>query len=187
MNVAVLLFYCNDNPRETGFTRDWAEKAVQVTGDYLAAQSAGRVTVTWQVFEWVELDMTAAQWIALSAQGITSVLPVVQAQLGDAVDLDGFDHYLVGIDVQGAGGGTTPGNYTYLAAQNFSHSSDTSSGTSSTRTTRSAKRPPGRSDTAIASASWAPPAGRRCSANRHSSPSTSPVWTTPGPTCAHPL
>ncbi len=43
--------------------------------------------------------------------------PLIEQQTGVAIE--NIDHVLIGIDVPGAGGGTTPGAYTYLAAQNF--------------------------------------------------------------------
>ena len=33
MNLGVLLLYCNDNPRVTTFTRNWAEAAVKTVAD----------------------------------------------------------------------------------------------------------------------------------------------------------
>jgi hypothetical protein len=117
VNLGVLLLYCNDNPRVTTFTRNWAEAAVQSVADYVFAQSAGRESVSFKVFDWYELDMTSAEWLALGMGAGAAVRPKVADALD--VDLDPYTHILIGIDVPGASGGTTPGVYTYLAARNF--------------------------------------------------------------------
>jgi hypothetical protein len=120
INVGVLLLFCNDNPRVTTFSREWAERALKVTQDYITAQSGHRQRIIYQVFDWFEMPISSDEWGALSSAGIDSVRPVVEKGL--RIDTDSFDHILIGIDVPGAGGGTTPGAYTYLAAQNFSPS-----------------------------------------------------------------
>lgn len=122
MRMGVLLFWCNDNPRVTSFTKEWAEQALQVTAQYIHDQSAGRQTISANVFEWFELDMTANEWIALSSQGIAPVLEVVEPEMGEKGLRERYDHILVGIDVPMASGGTTPGDVTFLAAQEFSPS-----------------------------------------------------------------
>jgi hypothetical protein len=117
VNLGVLLLYCNDNPRVTTFTRAWAEAAVQSVADYVFAQSGGRESVSFKVFDWYELDMTSTEWGALGMGAGVAVRPKVADALG--VDLDPYTHILIGIDVPGASGGTTPGVYTHLAAQDF--------------------------------------------------------------------
>ncbi|MBB1245370.1 hypothetical protein GL263_17620, partial [Streptomyces durbertensis] len=110
--------YCNDAERETSFSRSWAEKAAGVVADYFHDQSGGRVSVSFKVFDWYMLPMTVAEW-GTEGMGVGAVVrPKVESGLD--VDLASFDHILIAIDVPGASGGTTPGEYTYVAAQQFS-------------------------------------------------------------------
>jgi len=120
LKIAVCLLFCNDNPRVTSFTRAGAERALNVTTDYLWAQSGGRQTLSTTVFDWAELPVDSTEWVARSSQGIDAVRPMIEEKIGSS--LADFAHILIGIDVPGAGGGTTPGAYTFLAAQNFSPS-----------------------------------------------------------------
>jgi hypothetical protein len=123
MHVAVLLLYLNDFPRRTTFSRDWAERALTVVGDYYAAQSAGAVHLTWQVFDWLEMEIDEPAWLALSSTGIDDVVKAVQPRLPAGTDLlGGFDHILVGIDSKSSSGGTTPGSFSYVGAVNFTPS-----------------------------------------------------------------
>jgi hypothetical protein len=123
MHIAVLLLSLEDIPRRTSFTRDWAERCVTVAGEFYAAQSAGRVSITWQVFDWLALAMDEDEWVTLSGKGIDGVVDLVTPMLPDQTDLkQGFDHILVGIDSPNSSGGTTPGTYTYLGAVNFTPS-----------------------------------------------------------------
>ena len=85
MNLGVLLLYCEDNPRVTAFTRDWAEVAVQSVADYVLAQSGGRESVSFEVFEWHELQMTSTQWGDLGMAAGPAVRPQVATEMG--VDL----------------------------------------------------------------------------------------------------
>ena len=122
MHVAVLLLTLSDNPRRTTFTREWAERCVAVAGDYYAAQSAGRVTITWTVHDWLELPMTETEWLTLSATGIDGVVDLVTPMFRRVPSLEsvsitswsGSNRQLVG--------GTTPGAFTYLGAVNFTPS-----------------------------------------------------------------
>ena len=118
--VGVFLLFCNDNPRVTTFSRDWAEKALGVTARYFSAQSGWRQSLRTEVFDWYEMPINSTEWLNLSSQGIDSVRPLVEE--GTGTTFSSFDHVLIGIDVPGASGGTTPGAYTFLAAQNFSPS-----------------------------------------------------------------
>ena len=70
--------------------------------------------MTFKVFEWKRLAMTSTEW---SAYGM-GVGAVVRPMVIDSAD-DPHTHVVIGIDVPGASGGTTPVPYTYLAAQNF--------------------------------------------------------------------
>jgi hypothetical protein len=120
LKIAVCLLFCNDNPRVTSFTRVGAERALDVTKEYLWTQSGGRQTLDVTVFDWVELPVDANEWVTRSSQGIDAVRPMIEDKIGSS--LADFAHILIGIDVPGAGGGTTPGAYTFLAAQNFTPS-----------------------------------------------------------------
>ncbi len=117
MNLGVLLLSCNDAVRQTSFTRNWAERAIQNVADYYFAQSGGRESITFKVFDWYQLPMSVKQWVDLGMGVGAAVRPTVAQGL--AVDLDPYTHILIGIDVPGASGGTTPGAYTLLAATNF--------------------------------------------------------------------
>lgn len=116
MNLGVLLLYCNDNPRVTTFTRNWAEAAVKTVADYFYVQSGGRESITFKVFEWAQLTMPSTQWGALGM----GAGPAVRADYINPSS-DQYTHVLIGIDVPGASDGTTPLPlpYTYLAAQDF--------------------------------------------------------------------
>ena len=117
LRVGVFLLFCNDNPRVTTFSRDWAARAMDVIGRYFSTQSGRRQSVVSTVTDWIQLPITTQDWMSVSAAGIDSVRPLIEQQTGVAIE--NIDHVLIGIDVPGAGGGTTPGAYTYLAAQNF--------------------------------------------------------------------
>ena len=119
MNLGVLLLSVKA-PRVTTFTREWAVRAVQRSVDYFAAQSGGRQSITFKVFDWVALDLTPDEWVALGFSAHTSQTPFIESKIGES--LTPFDHLLIGLDHPAAGGGTTPGNFTYLAASNFTPS-----------------------------------------------------------------
>ena len=64
MNLGVLLLYCQEG-RGTSFTREWAEGAIGRVADYIFAQSGGRETITFKVFDWIKLAQTEAEWSGL--------------------------------------------------------------------------------------------------------------------------
>ena len=120
MKLGVLLLYCKDTPRVSTFSRDWAERAVQEVADYIFAQSGGRESITFEVFEWFPLEMTPKEWLDLGFDAGPKVRPIVAKGLG--VNLDPFTHIVMAIDYpagpgyDAASGGTTPSEYTHLAA-----------------------------------------------------------------------
>jgi hypothetical protein len=103
MHVAVLLLYLNDFPRRTTFSRDWAERALTVVGDYYAAQSAGAVHLTWQVFDWLEMEIDEPAWLALSSTGIDDVVKAVQPRLPAGTDLLLRRHHARFLQLRGRG------------------------------------------------------------------------------------
>src|SRR5262245_6186064 len=111
MNLAVLLFYCNEAPRLSTFTREWAERSVQVSADHLYTQSGGRVAGTFKVFDWHQLDISSTKWGELGMAAVPEVLPKfaeVLEKKGVVVNFDSYTHFLVGIDVDPAASwGTT--------------------------------------------------------------------------------
>jgi hypothetical protein len=123
MNLGVLLLFCKEG-RMTSFTREWAERAIQRVADYVLAQSGGRETISFKVYDWIKLPMTAAEWGALGFGAYSSVRPTVEQEVGES--LDPYTHILIGIDVPQASGGATASyltpSVTHLAAQNFSPS-----------------------------------------------------------------
>jgi hypothetical protein len=119
MNLGVLLLYCEEG-RGTRFSRVWAERAVQRLAEYVFAQSGGRETITFKVYDWIQLPLTAAGWSALGFGAYASVRPYVEQMTGES--LDPYDHILIGIDHPQSSGGTTPGTFTHLAAKNFTPS-----------------------------------------------------------------
>jgi hypothetical protein len=120
LNLGVLLLYCKEG-RVTTFTRAWAERAVQRSADYFYAQSGGQQTITSKVYDWIKLDLTEQQWLALGTGAIDTLRSVIEAKIAPD-KLSSYDHILVGIDTPTSGGGTTPGALTYLAAANFTPS-----------------------------------------------------------------
>jgi hypothetical protein len=124
MNLAVLLFYCNEAPRLSTFTREWAERAVQVSADHLYVQSGGRVTVTFKVFDWHQLHISSTEWGKFGIEAVPKVLPkfaeALKAKGEEDPRFDSYTHFLVGIDVDPAASwGTTGGKYTHLAVNSF--------------------------------------------------------------------
>ncbi len=107
MNLGVLLLYCKDTGRATRFTREWADRAIQRVADYVLAQSGGRETISFKVFDWIELPLTAAQWSMLGFGAYKSVRPIVQQKLPEGESLDPYTHILIGIDHPGSTGRTT--------------------------------------------------------------------------------
>lgn len=119
MNLGVLLLYCQEG-RTTSFTRDWAEGAIGRVADYFFAQSGGRETITFKVFDWIKLAQSEAEWSGLGFGAYSTLRPSIEEELGES--LAPFTHVLIGIDHSQASGGTTPGALTYLAASNFTPS-----------------------------------------------------------------
>jgi hypothetical protein len=119
MNLGVLLLSVKA-PRVSTFTRDWAQRAVQRTVNYFGAQSAGREPIGFKVFDWVALDLTPDEWSALGFSAHTSQRAFIETKIGES--LTPFTHLLIGIDHPESSGGTTPGDFTYLAASNFTPS-----------------------------------------------------------------
>lgn len=116
LNIGVLLLYCKEG-RQTHFTQAWADLAMQRVAAYLFAQSGGRESITYRVFDWQPLDMYEADWVALGMGAYNTLKPTLEQALG--ASLDPFTHILIGIDTPNSSGGTTPGAFTYLAARNF--------------------------------------------------------------------
>jgi len=119
LNIGVLLLYCKDG-RLTTFTQAWADLAMQQVSAYLFHQSGGRERMTYQVFDWLPLDMYEVDWSALGIGAYNTLKPSLEQALH--TNLDQFSHILIGIDTPNSSGGTTPGAFTYLAARNFSPS-----------------------------------------------------------------
>jgi len=119
MNLGVLLLYCKEG-RTTSFTRKWVERAVGRVADYFFAQSGGRETITFKVFDWIKLPLTEAEWSGLGMGAYSSLRPTIEEEIGES--LDPFTHILIGLDHSQGSGGTTPGTFTYLAASNFTPS-----------------------------------------------------------------
>ena len=118
MHLGVLLLYCQEG-RATTFTREWAERAIKRTAEYLFAQSGGREAITYKVFDWVPLRETAAEWTALKWGAYKVIRPQVEQAIGES--LSPFSHILIGIDhPQSESGAWDPGtNVIHLAATWF--------------------------------------------------------------------
>jgi hypothetical protein len=119
MNLGVLLLTCQEG-RGTTFTRAWTEQAIGRVADYFFAQSGGRETITFKVFDWIQLTQTEAEWSGLGMGAYSTLKPSLENTIGES--LDPFTHVLIGIDHSMSSGGTTPGALTYLAASNFTPS-----------------------------------------------------------------
>ena len=77
MNFGVLFLSCNDAVRQTSFTWNWAERAIQNVADYYFAQSGGRESITFKVFDWYQLPMSVKQWVDLGMGVGAAVRPTV--------------------------------------------------------------------------------------------------------------
>ena len=104
MNLGVLLLYCKDtdelrrtngNPF-TRFTREWATGAVGRMASYIFAQSGGRESIAFKVFDWIKLSKTEAEWMALGFGAYASLRKEIEGQTLES--LDPFTHILIGID-----------------------------------------------------------------------------------------
>jgi hypothetical protein len=128
MNLGVLLLYCKDTDEVRAanalpfsrFTREWAAGAVGRVASYLFAQSGGRETVTFKVFDWIKLSKTESEWSALGFGALAALRKEIEGKTLES--LDPFTHILIGIDHSTSGGGSTPGALTHLAASNFTPS-----------------------------------------------------------------
>lgn len=129
MKLGVLLLYCQEG-RATSFTLEWAERAIGRVADYVFAQSGGRETITFKVFDWIKLPQTAAELSALGYNPYSTLRPTIEQELDARLGppgagtqhLDPYTHILIGIDHPQSSGGTTPGAVTWLAATNFTPS-----------------------------------------------------------------
>ena len=121
MKLGVLLLTCKES-RTVTFTRDWADRAVARLAPYYARQSGGQQIITHKVYDWVQLDKTQAEWLALGYSAYPTLKPSIEAAPQVHEHLDDYDHILIGIDTPTASGGTTYGQVTYLAASNFTPS-----------------------------------------------------------------
>lgn len=119
MNIGVLLLYTQAG-RQTTFTRDWADRAVGRLAAYISDQSGGRETITYKVFDWIQLSQTAEQWVALGFGAYSALKSGLENKIGES--LDPYTHILIGIDHPQSSGGSTPGTFTHLAARNFTPS-----------------------------------------------------------------
>ena len=119
MNLGVLLLFCQEG-RTTQFTRDWAERAIGRVADYMFAQSGGRETITFKVFDWIKLSVSEAGWSDLGYNAYSSLRPSIEEEIGES--LEPFTHILIAIDHSKSAGGTTSGTLTYLAATEFTPS-----------------------------------------------------------------
>jgi hypothetical protein len=108
----------------TRFTREWAEGAIGRVANYFFAQSGGRETISFKVFDWIPLSKTEAEWSGLGFGAYDSLRKEIEDNIGDS--LDPFTHILIGIDHSQSGGGTTfeasTHVVTHLAASNFTPS-----------------------------------------------------------------
>lgn len=133
MNLGVLLLYPQEGRTMSSFTREWAERAIQRVADYVLAQSGGRETISFKVYDWIEVPFTAAEWSALGYNEYPLLRPSIEKALGEretpkvpSVSLGQYTHILIGVDhPQSIGGGTTPGpkrDTSYVSAVNFNPS-----------------------------------------------------------------
>jgi hypothetical protein len=125
MNLGVLLLYCKDTdelrgttgPLFTRFTREWATGAVARVASYLFAQSGGRETVSFKVFDWIQLSTTEAEWSKLGFAAYASLRKEIEGKTLES--LAPFTHVLIAIDHSLSAGGATGNGVTHLAASDF--------------------------------------------------------------------
>jgi hypothetical protein len=108
----------------THFTQDWAHRAIGRVAQYFLAQSGGRQTISFKVFDWIPLPKTEDEWVELGFGAYDALRNEIEQIIGES--LDPFTHILVGLDhTESRGGATTQQlaqSFTYLNAAVFTPS-----------------------------------------------------------------
>jgi len=117
MKFAVIPVSLSDKPRVTTLTRDWIERACASVKRYYEDQSGGRVSPSFQVFDWYALSMTYDAWMALGS----NVSVAVNAEISAAtrIDFSGFERFVYIQDSGTSNTGVTENDETRIEARDF--------------------------------------------------------------------
>ncbi|MDM0117751.1 hypothetical protein QTI66_37260 [Variovorax sp. J22R133] len=93
MRVAILPVYCAGTQRKSTFSKAWLERVASEPDAYFTAQSGGRVSLTFKVFDWQQIAMTPKEWVDA---GFLVGRKVYEAMISDMLlSRDDFDHFVV--------------------------------------------------------------------------------------------